>query len=375
MSFFSKLFGKTQDVREEEPHTQTREDMENTLSVRYQETRQHGRLNRAFTRQRPPKEEEKKLLTEVLDIIASVPEGKKVLDNAIQNGYSFSFEAFRENSDGCMSGEKKKITLCPPNHSSAAALAVTAFHELVHAVQNERTDVFSNSARLTIADQLKFQRATEAAACAEESRFAFRIKDRYPEVERHVSQFPMYTAYATEMEKSGDPEKAGEASFKAWYGYKHFQQFYEEEHCDNIAFYLNTEQKKKNKKALTDTMDSAEVLKTVFISEDLPKRIDPAFLTSKDAFSISMPALFNLKRMVSNYAERLGIKQPDRSVETMYSFDTGRPYAANDNSATEQKASSARPQKSMMSALRKIDRDVKTKQTAGLKIRADAARR
>lgn len=366
MSFFSNLFGS----KPKEPEKpKTREDMENSLSVRYQETRQHGRLQRAFVKRRPPMDAEKKLLTEMLDIISSTPEGKKLLDQTIKNGYSVAFDAFRGNSDGFMSGESKQIILCPGNHSSAAALAVTAFHEMVHGVQNERTDVFSNGSRLTMADQIKFQRATEAAACMEESRFAYQIKDAHPEVERHVSQFPMFGAYKAEMNKSGDAGKAGEAAFKAWYGYKEFQSFYEDQDNGNIVYALNDARKKGVKTALTGEMPSAEVLNTAFISADMAQKIDPAFLESKEAFSLSDESAKHLKAVAGNYAKAAGAKSVDASIDRMYSRETGeafKPRSA-ENAAAHSK-------KSIMSALSEIDSDAKMKRTAAAKTRAGATR-
>lgn len=81
MSFFD--FFKNKKTPQEPEPPKTREDLENTLSVRYlnyiQVNTEQGVLQRAFQNNRPPQEEEKKLLSDVFDLISSVPEGKNWL--------------------------------------------------------------------------------------------------------------------------------------------------------------------------------------------------------------------------------------------------------------------------------------------------------
>ena len=105
MGFFSNLFKKT--PAEPEP-PKTRKDLEDSLSVRYlnyiQVNTGRGVLQRAFQNSRPPQEEEKKLLSDVFDLISSVPEGKKLLDDVSAMGFTVHFAAFRGDMDGCMFG-------------------------------------------------------------------------------------------------------------------------------------------------------------------------------------------------------------------------------------------------------------------------------
>jgi len=152
--------------------------MEDSLTVQYIETRTHQTsqrtLQHTFQRKRPPQENEVKQLKEVFDLIASVPQGQKLLDEVAQGGYEFFFETARGENDGCMYAGTKKIMLCPCQHSSIAGLAATAFHEMTHAVQNDRTKgkLDYKCANMNMADQIKFQRAAEAAAWTEEAKFA-----------------------------------------------------------------------------------------------------------------------------------------------------------------------------------------------------------
>lgn len=359
MGFFSNLFKKTPKTPTEPEPPKTRKDLEDSLSVRYlnyiQVNTGQGVLQQAFQNNRPPQEEEKKLLSDVFDLISSVPEGKKLVDDVSAMGFTVRFDAFRGDMDGCMFGKQKHIMLCPCQHGSVAALAATAFHEMTHAVQNERSgQLLADSAGLNIADQFKFQRAAEAAAWTEEAKFAYQIKDKYPEVLKHVEQFPMYRAFAGEMEKSGDMAKAGEAAFKTWYGYKHYQNSYENQHVSNISYNLNIHRVREDKKAMQGAISSEDVLKHAFVSEDVQKNIAPEFLTSREAFSISKEAIEKLDKQVHNYTSYVWKAQEDTSHHNMYSYESGQTYAAmeqKESATASLKVSHAHP--SLMSALQK----------------------
>ncbi|MGN1078683.1 MAG: DUF6782 family putative metallopeptidase [Alphaproteobacteria bacterium] len=357
MGFFSNLFKKAPEEPAQPEPPKTRKDLENTLSINelnyVQVNIGNGTLQQAFQQKRSPQEEEKKLLSDVFDLISSVPEGKKLVDDVSAMGFTVHFDAFRGNMDGCMYGKQKHIMLCPCSHSSVAALAATAFHEMTHAVQNEKSgQLLADGANLNIADQFKFQRAAEAAAWTEEAKFAYQIKDKYPEVLKHVEQFPMYQAFAGEMEKSGDMTKAGETAFKTWYGYKHYQNFYENQHVSNISNSLTTHRLKEDKKAMQGTISSEDVLDYVFISEDVKKKIDPEFLTSKEAFSISQSAVQKLDKEVKNYTSYVWKAQEDKSHHNMYSYESGQTYTAMEqNESATASLSAAHAHPSLMSAL------------------------
>lgn len=359
MSFFD--FFKNKKTPQEPEPPKTREDLENTLSVHYVENvgipSSLGVLQRAFQKQRPPQEEEKKLLKEVFDVMASVPAGKKLLDDVADMGFEVYFEAAAGQLLGSMNGSAKKLMLCPRLHTSAAAVAVTAFHEMTHAVQNEKSHrQLQDESNLNIADAIKFDRACEAAACTEEFNFAWQIKDKHPEVIKDVSQFPMWHAFAGEMEKSGDTAKAGEACFKAWYGYKHYQEIYEKQIIDNTGYNLRNRIRKNDNKAFRESISSEDTLKYAFISDDLKKNISADFLTSKEAFSISENAVRRLDGQIKNYTDNFFRSVKDKSHHNMYSYQSGKTYAAQEQEQTET------PKQSMMSSLAKISELPKAKQ-------------
>ncbi|MBR1777703.1 MAG: hypothetical protein IJ752_03850 [Alphaproteobacteria bacterium] len=386
MSFLSDLFKRK--PKEPEP-PRTRQDMEDSLSVQYVETytidTAQRTLQHSFTKQRPPQEEEAKQLKEVFDLIASVPQGQKLLDEVAQGGYEFFFETTRGANDGCMYAGTKKIMLCPCQHSSIAGLAATAFHEMTHAVQNDRTKgkLDYKCANMNMADQFKFQRAAEAAAWTEEAKFAYQIRDQHPDVERHVAKFPMYQAFAEEMEKSGDMAKAGEACFKAWYGYKHYQTAYEANHVENISYFIGQGCIRKED-TLAESMSSEDVLKNVFVSDDIKQNISPDFLTSKEAFSVSKEAIERLENTVKLYYKDW---KQDPSLHNMYSYETGQTYASQEQ-PKEAAAASVRLQEptkiipteenqssktDLMKSLTKLDKAAKVKRAAAAKAKTQTA--
>ncbi|MBR1778415.1 MAG: hypothetical protein IJ752_07545 [Alphaproteobacteria bacterium] len=367
MFFLSNLFRRK--PQEPEP-PRTRQDMEESFSVNELQTYTYetpqGILQNTFQKKRPAQEEEKKLLKETFDLIASVPQGKKLLDEVAAAGYDVYFETFHSKNFGCMYANQKKIMLSSCMLGSAAEMASSAVHEMTHALQQERTGYLGHKgAELTLADQFKFTRAAEAAAWAEQAKFSYQIREQHPEVERLTGDFPMYRAFVEEMEKSGDMGKAGEAAFKSWYGFKHYQTSYENDHVSNFTFSM--EQGYANhKEILTGTISSDEVLQQVFLSDDLRQQISPEFLTSKEAFSISENAIERLDRSAMIYNGR----KTDPTLRDMYSYTTGQTYASQER-PKEAAAASARPP--MMTALKNIAPTPKIEPSLAAKVKERAA--
>ncbi|MCQ2913897.1 MAG: hypothetical protein MJ247_01725 [Alphaproteobacteria bacterium] len=335
MSFLSDIFSKKKEVNEQ-PITLTREDLENKLVVDYQQEYVAGYRSFVRCQRRDANEEEAKELKQVFDLISSVPEGKKLIDEVAKAGFQFSLQAFSGNNDGCMYGQRKLIMLCPVNHNSIASLATTAFHEMVHAVQDTRTNqLLSNSSKLNIADQFKFQRACEAAAWTEEARFAYQISKDHPEVLKHVSQFPMYQAFDEEMKKSNDMDKAGNAAFKAWYNYPHYQQAYEKDHIANITFGLKNAENAYNRKCLRESISNEQVMDSIFLTDSLKKAVEPEYLTSPEALSITPAGLDRIKKAESKYTSIFFFKDNDKSYMSMYSTENKKRFddVENDPSA------------------------------------------
>lgn len=317
MSFWSNLFGKKEKPVSAKP--KTRADFESTFSVR--DESQGGRLNAAFSR--PPRAEETKMLKDVLDIVESVPDGKKLLADVATAGYKINFDTFRGASAGACNPVEKQIMLCPANHSSEAAVAASLYHEMTHAMQNERSGgMLADCSKYNIADQVKFLRAAEASAWMEEAKFAHQIKDEHPEVLKFVGEIPMYKAFAAEMEKSGDAAKAGEAAFKDWYGFKIYQAGYENQHIAIVKNKTLNRLKKQDAKAFRQSLSSEDALKFTVISDSV--KIAPEFLTSPAAFSVSDDGAKAFAAISKGYSAKFLSAVKDDSVQSMYSYDTGK---------------------------------------------------
>ncbi len=324
MSFWSNLFGKKEKNAPVPAKPKTRTDFESTFSVN--DAEQTGRLNAAFVKTRSPRAEETKQLKDVLDIIESVPDGKKLLADVATAGYKINFDTFRGASTGTCNPVEKQIMLCPANHSSEAAIAASLYHEMTHAMQNERSGgMLADSSQYNIADQVKLLRAAEASAWMEEAKFAHQIKDEHPEVLQHVGNAPMYKAFAAEMEKSGDTAKACESAFKDWYGFKIYQAGYENQHIAIVKNKTLNRLKKQDAKAFRKSLSSEDALKFTVISDSV--KIAPEFLTSPAAFSVSDNGAKAFAAISKGYSAKFLSAVKDNSVQSMYSYDTGKRLA------------------------------------------------
>lgn len=347
MSFFSNLFKKKEKTPVEKP-PKTRADLESTLFVRYEDC--DDKLKSAFVKTRVPEADEKKRLREIFDLIESVPDGKKLIADVATAGYKINFDSFCGASAGACNPAEKSIMLCPANHPNDAAIAASLYHEMTHAMQNERSGgLLRDSSAYKIADQVKFLRAAEASAWMEEAKFVYQIKDSRPEVLKFVDSYPMYRAFAAEMEKSADVGKACAASFKSWYGFKEYQTGYENQHIAIIKNRTLDRIRKQDAKAFRQDLPSEDVLNHVVISEKTP--IDPTFLTTPEAFSLSDDAVRSFEALSNGYARKF-LKSKDESVGKMYSSETGETVAGKG----KETAGNTRSKSSVMSALTSVSK-------------------
>ena len=324
LSFVSDLF-KKKDKQPVQKTPKTRADLEEPSTVRYKET--NDKLQKTFIRTRAPNSEEKKQLQDVLNIIESVPDGKKLIADIAAAGYKINFDTFCNGAYGACNPIQKTIILSlghlPDNN---AALAAFLYHEMTHAMQDERSGgLMADASAYKMSDQIKFLRAAEASAWMEEAKFTYQIKDAHPEVLKVIGAYPMYQKFASEMEKTGDLTKASEATFKSWYGFKEYQGLYEEEHINIIKHKALGRLKKQDAKAFRQTMSSEDVLKYTLISENVS--INPEFLTTPEAFSVSDNAIRSFKAISKGYASKFLTAAKDTSLDNMYSSETGKPLS------------------------------------------------
>lgn len=324
-----------------------RKSLERTFLVSEERTRQETHKshdgviieNVSFTAKRLPTAQEQKTLKDVLDVVCEVPEGKKLLDRVAGLGYSFCFENSASNTAGCMYPDDKTIVLNPSGFANGgenpqsefntAAMAVTLYHEMVHAVQNRQSRDMMTARQqhnFNTTDRIMFNRVCEAAAYTEESRFIHQIIEHHPEIREKSAKTPTYQAFCKEMAVSGDMDKAGEKAFKAWYADPFYQNAYEHIHVENIAAEIKIMAKRKIRSSPMCRIPPERALDHAFVSNGIRDCIPSDFPTSPQAFALSKGAVGYLDRVNGEYAPAVQWARPDTSYRQMYAQD-GKPRA------------------------------------------------
>lgn len=336
MAFLSHLFNKKKEQTVKTPEQpKTRKDFEDTLTVSETQNRQlgGGALTMAFTQKRAPQESEKALLKEVLDIVESVPLGKQLLDQVAALGYTTYFESVLGKDSGSASFQNKTIMLCPGLHTSAASVATTLVHEMVHCVQEDRSgNMFQNIAEYKTADQVKYLRAIEAGAWQTGADFAWQIKDRHPEILKDMQKFPMYSAYDAEMKASADREKANAAAFREWYTFDWYKQSYNQAHLSIITSGISQKISSGDSKSLQKEIPNEEILSYAVLTPEQHKNISPAFLNSTVAFSLPEEMAERITSATKKYNDTFLFKSKkllDTSISEMYLDGTSKPVGNN----------------------------------------------
>lgn len=225
----------------------------------------------------------------LLGIVYGLPKGEEVMSAVAFKGYSFMYETMY-NVNGACDYDHKVVRL--DSYHRQMDLAPIIVHECTHILQVDRLCENKKNPkaaelidRTNALDFIKLNRAFEADACAHQAACAYQMKETYPAVYEKEMQTPMMQAYVAEMDKSGDEKKAMQASFKAWYGYKNYQESYENMHVSKIRF--NSE---KNKKDFNVSQHPTELsnrdIAAVCLHNGKPY-IDPSFFSSQEALEVS----------------------------------------------------------------------------------------
>ena len=230
----------------------------------------------------------------LLKTVYEFPKGKEVMNDVAFKGYKFLYEAMYTVNGAC---DYDHQTVRLNSFFRQPELAPVLVHECTHVQQidrlMEKTGVkkagdFINS--LDASDFIKLNRALEADACAHQAAFAYQMKDKYPQVFEKEMESPMMKAYVSEMEKSGDEKKAMQASFKAWYGFKNYQETYDDQFVKQMK--VNAENKQKNPKAKTTKITNEQIVALClhngksYISPDFLSQAENMAVTEKDKKSL-----------------------------------------------------------------------------------------
>ena len=253
------------------------------------------------------------LFGEIVDAVMKTEKGRETMTTLSKLGYSFAFET--GNFGGLCDAVNKKIVINP--RVSFETMLQTAVHEGTHAIQNslESKNVPAASL-LQTASYLRYCRAIEADACAHEAAFAYECKDVLPEVYQSAKKhnLPMFAAFESEMEKSGDEKKAMQASFAAWYECDSYCKYYDEWHKNDIKRFCDWGGKEKYSGLFSQEYPVKDVLKICCYNGKA--YMTEQFLNTGKAFSVSVDGKKEISAMLRNYAAAVGDK-PDTSILTM----------------------------------------------------------
>lgn len=225
----------------------------------------------------------------LLGIVYDTPKGEEVMNAVAFKGYKFMYETMF-NVNGACDYEHKVVRL--DSYHRQMELAPILVHECTHIMQvdrlceNKKNPVAAEVIdRVDAAAFIKLNRAFEADACAHQAAAAYQMKETYPGVYEKEMKTPMMQAYVAEMDKSGNETKAMQASFKAWYGYKNYQESYEKMHVSKIR--LNTERNKKDFNISRHPVElSNKDIAAVCLLNGKPY-IEASFFSSQEALEVS----------------------------------------------------------------------------------------
>ena len=318
-SFFEKLFKKGRHMPSEAV-PKTRKEIEDSFLV--QET-QINRLNRTFTKKYLPNEEEKKLLSDVLDIVDSYPPTKELLNKVANAGYKIVFDSSMGNANGAQSHALKTVIINPSRLNSAAAMASVLVHEMTHAEQQsgsaQKIEITENIGRYKISDQLKYYRAIEAAAFAGQAAFNYAVKDTHPEILSYMSKYPMNKVFEDEMKKSNDPTKAQAVTFQEWYQADAYKDAYSACHIDSILYNMDGLKAKGATTAFDKDISSEAILMLSSLNKGVVEHLPNGFLDSPKALFLSASHKEFLKGQIQ--AETNGIidiAKTTANLDTLY---------------------------------------------------------
>ncbi|MBR1778447.1 MAG: hypothetical protein IJ752_07710 [Alphaproteobacteria bacterium] len=244
----------------------------------------------------------------LLRTVYEFPKGKEVMNDVAFKGYKFLYEAMMGVNGACDYDHK---TVRLNSFFRQNDLAPILVHECTHVRQVDRllekTGVekagsFINA--LDAYDFIKLNRALEADACAHQAAFAYQMKDRYPQVFEKEMKTPMMQAYSAEMDKSGDETKAMQASFKAWYCFKNYQESYEKQFLAQLKF--NAENKAKNPAAESKKISNEEI--AALCLHNGSSYISPALFDQAENMAISAQGKEKLLQLNDKSAARLPVR-------------------------------------------------------------------
>ncbi len=286
---------------------------------RRRESEAYGILAGAFKpSSRESAEEECGVFKRVLDTVNSVPAGRRAMKELAALGCTFGLLTGSRTGDGTNAAgfyhqEANRIFLNP--NAGYTDLSTIFIHEGRHAVQHHRMGISPSDYR--ISDYFKYHRAIEADACAHEAEFVHQIRGLRPDIYKESASLPMVKAYAGVRENGGSSKEAMSASFRAWYGYDYYRDFYDVYHRRYIERFFEHAAQEKKPDLFSKELASDTLVRGCALSGG-KTYIDPAFLTSPEAFSLPVEDKSIFEKQSRAYAEKVPGARFDSSPGLMY---------------------------------------------------------
>lgn len=275
-------------------------------------------LSNAFTgTSEKMQESEKQAFAGLMHLAMQVPEGRETAALLAEMGYSFAFEA-TTGCDGFCMPDKKKIVLNP--NSSVESLLPVFVHEGRHAVQESlKSENEPRLEKMRVSSMYQEGRATEADAYAHEMAFIYQMKDVYPAVYEtmEAKKSPIFEAFVSEMDKSGDEKKAMQQTFEAFYGFDRIRDFYDGWHKDWVKEGVRVAVANRDTRAFSDQKYTAADILKKCVYQGKPY-IDEDFLNSPKAFSLTAADKKEVMGLMDGYVSAVKGAKADTSVMTMY---------------------------------------------------------
>ena len=229
-------------------------------------------------------------------------------------GYSVTFE--QGDFSGSCEPVDRKIVINPVYGFENAL--TTLIHEGTHAVQASVQSADSPMLQeMRAAALLKDRRAMEADAVAHETAFIYECKDVLPSVYRYAQKTNRKTfqAYNAEMEKTGDPKRAMQATFVAWYQDDSFRDYYDQVFKKNFKDMAAWGKENGYNGCFKKDLPSAEIVKKCRYHGEA--YVPESFLEKEKAFSMKQEDKREIADITRDYAHHFG-EVADYSVLSMH---------------------------------------------------------
>ncbi len=264
--------------------------------------------------------DEQKLLTSVLNTLNKTNRGRETLEALSDLGYRIKFQNLGKQFGGYCNYDDRVIVLNPTRSENFLAVAVV--HEGRHGIQfaseKENAPIFEQT---RVADMYRMRKAIEADACAHQSAFAYECKDIAPEVYAEQKRdYPMLTAYETELEKTGDKKKAMQAAFKSWYDFPYYRDLYDEYYKDNgVKAMAEIGKRQKDPTFFSKDYPVKDVVDLCLYRGKPYMTAD--YLNSDKPNALTAEAKKEIKAVLADYAKSVAGAKLDASVDKMATRD------------------------------------------------------